>query len=193
MGEKKRPEDLTIRISIGLLCLGAAVLIVLVAQSGFSESNLKALTMVLAAVVFLLTAMAGATLAQDQAPSPVTWVGSLTVAASGLALLGVTVAIWDHLDPDPAKLTGIVAVLALAGAHASLLLGSSYERESANVRMLRNGTLVALALFVFLIVYLIADGREALNGDELAVVAILYVLGTTVLPLAKRLKSRSAD
>jgi hypothetical protein len=179
---------LTIRVSIGLLCVGAAVLIVLIAgKSDFSDSILKALTMVLVAVLFLLTAMAGVTLVRDRAPSPVAWVGSFTVATSGLALLGVSVGIWDHLDSDPAKLTASVAVLALAGAHASLLLGPGYERDSANIRALRNGTLGALAMLALLAVYLISEGRGALNGDEFAVVAILYVLGTTVLPLARRL------
>lgn len=180
----------TTKVAIALLCAGAAILIVMIASdSKFGDSGGRAMATALVVVFFLLTAMAGAALARTR--PELSWFGYLTVAASAAATVGTAFAIWGHPHGGTGRLIGIMAVLAFAGAHSSLLLGPRYADQSDNVRLLRNATLAALALLVALVIYAIVAMGGGLNGQEIAVVTVLYALGAAVLPLAKRSATKS--
>jgi peptidoglycan/LPS O-acetylase OafA/YrhL len=115
------PTRLTVIASIALLCAGALILIVMtLVGSDSNDTGARALGTALTAVFFLLTATAGATLSRGRAD--LAWFGWLTAILSVAALAGVTAAIWGHPSAGQGKTIGVAAVLALAGAHASLLL-----------------------------------------------------------------------
>jgi len=163
-----------------LLCLGAAALIVKIAShSGFSDGRVQAMGMALAAVFFLLTAMAGISLTRNR--PELAGLGYLTAIASALAVAEIAVSIWGHPGEGTGKVIAVMALLAFAGAHASLLLGLRSNGDSGNVLLLRNATLALLALLAILLTYAILSGGDGLNGREIAVVAILYVLGAALL------------
>jgi catechol 2,3-dioxygenase-like lactoylglutathione lyase family enzyme len=183
-------QSQTAKVSIALLCAGAAILIVMIAgDSKFGDSGYRAMATALVVVFFLLTAMAGAALARTR--PELSWLGYLTVAASTAATLGTAFAIWGHPHGGAGKLIGITAVLAFAGAHSSLLFGPRYADQSDNVRLLRNATLAALAFLVVLVIYAIVAMGGGLNGQEIAVVTVLYALGAAVLPLARHSATKS--
>jgi len=163
-----------------LLCLGAAALIVKIGgHSGFSDGRAQATGMAFAAVFFLLTAMAGVSLTRNR--PELAWLGHLTATASAFAVAGIALAIWGHPGDGTGKVIAVMALLAFAGSQASLLLGLRSKGDSGNVLLLRNVALVLLALLTVLVTYAILSKGGGLNGREVAVVAILYVLGAALL------------
>lgn len=126
MAEGRDPTRLTVIAAVVLLCAGAVVLIVMILVGADSnDTGARALVTALTAVFFLLTATAGATLTRSRAD--LAWFGYLTAALSVAALAGTGFAIWGHPGEGVGKAIGIAAVLALAAAHASLLLGPRYR------------------------------------------------------------------
>ena len=138
-----------IRISIAVLCGGAGVLIILIAAgSRLGDTGGRATMTALVFAFFSLTGMAGTTLARNQ--PALAWFGYLTAIVSATAILWVTISIWAEHHPSNWRLAGNTVVLAIAGAQASLLLGSRRYDDSENVRLLRLGTLAMSALLTLL-------------------------------------------
>lgn len=191
MGDGRDPAlKVAIQAAIALLCVGALALIVMIVAGADGDGvGAKALGTALTVVFFLLTATAGASLVAGRAD--LAWCGFLTVVLSAAALVGSVVAIWGafkgqtHSD-DWGRAIGIAGILALAGAHASLLLRPSYRDTTRSLRRLRNATLVLLAVLAAFVVYAIVNSGSDIDGKLVAVVAILYALCAVVLPLARR-------
>ena len=180
---------MTVFASIALLCAGAMTLIVMTLTGADSDdSGARAMLTALTAVFFLLTATAGATLSRGRAD--LAWFGFLTSALSLAALVGTVFAIWGSPDEGAGKAIGVAAVLALAGAHAAILLGARYRDSGDRIQILRNTTLAMLALLAGLIVYAIL-AEDAPGAKLITILAILYALGSLVLPIAQRSQGRT--
>jgi hypothetical protein len=191
MRDGSDPTRLTVLASIVLLCAGAVVLIVMTLTGADSDgTGARALGTALTVVFFLLTATAGATLTRSRAE--LAWFGYVTATISIAALAGTTLAIWGHPGSGQGKPIGVAAVLALAAAHASLLLGPRYRDGGDTIRLLRNATLAMLTVLAALIVYAILSSGDGLSGKVVTIIAILYVLGSLVLPIARRSQARSS-
>ena len=158
-----------------------------------NDTGARALVTALTAVFFLLTATAGATLTRSRAD--LAWFGYVTAALSVAALAGTAIAIWGHPGEGEGKGDRDRGVPALAGAHASLLLGPPYRDGSRRIRLLRNATLAMLALLAGLIVYAILSSGGGIDGKVVTIIAILYVLGSLCCPSpdARRGAPRSCD
>ena len=190
MGQGNDPTRLTVIAAIALLCAGAATLIVMTLAGGdTSDSGLRAMLTALTVVFFLLTATAGATLSRSRAD--LAWFGVLTSALSIAALAGTVYAIWGHPGEDAGKATGVAAVLALAGAHSSQLLGPRYRDGGSRIVLLRNATLAMLAGLAGVIIVAILGG-DTPGAKVIAIVAILYALASLVLPIARRSQGRAS-
>jgi hypothetical protein len=181
---------LTVFASIALLCAGAMTLIVMTLTGADSDdSGARAMLTALTAVFFLLAATAGATLSRSRAD--LAWFGFLASALSLGALAGTVIAIWGNPGEEAGKAIGVAAVLALAAAHASIMLGPRYRDSGDRIQVLRNATLAMLALLAGLIVYAILS-EDAPGAKLIAILAILYALGSLVLPIAQRSQGRTA-
>ncbi len=178
--------------SIALLCAGALLLIVLtLVGNGISHTGARALGTGLAIVFFLLLATSGATLSRSRAD--LAWFGFLTAFVSLVALGGTIAAIWVHFDQSEGRALWVAAVLALAGAHASLLLVPRFRDAGRTIVMVRNATLVMLAVVAGVFVYEIATNSHLVGNKTLVILVILYVLGAMVLPIARRSQARASS
>ncbi len=176
-----------IRISIGVLCGGALLLIVLILSgTEIDKTSGKAIGTAVALAFFSLTGVAGSDLGRrrpELAPF-----GLLTTGISALAFLALAATIWSagSLGDSwrPSVYSGIVA---FACGHASVLLAAAAESDSDTIRLVRTGTLLALLLFVAATIAEISSpGTHSGSIKAIAVVAVLYVLGTIVLGLLRR-------
>ncbi len=169
-----------VRVLIGVLCAGALLLILLIASgSDIDEDSARAIGTASAIAFFSLTGVAGLGLAGRRAE--LAWFGYLTAIASAVAVLMMIGAIWSE-DNGSWEAAFIALILAFAGAHASVLLGPADHAD--NLRLVRNGTLLALALLVVMSTVAIAGGE--IGPQPIGVVAVLYALGTIVLALLRR-------
>jgi catechol 2,3-dioxygenase-like lactoylglutathione lyase family enzyme len=194
MNETSESLRSLIRVAIAVLCCGALVLILLVLSgTGVDETTGKVIGTAVALAFFSLTGVAGGNLG-DRRPE-LAFFGVLTQAISAAAFLVTTTTIWSgsFLGDDwrPAVYTGVVA---FGCGHASVLVAGSDANDTDEIRLVRAGTLLALLL---LIGATIADtaSRGSHQGEIkiIAVVAILYILGTIVLGLLRRSTGQSTQ
>ncbi|MDQ2629913.1 MAG: hypothetical protein M3Y75_02900 [Actinomycetota bacterium] len=171
-----------IKISIGVLCAAAFVLILVILSGNELDDTSGQAIGTAAALAFLsLTAIAGSHLQLRQPRLGL--LGLATVAVSVLAFLVVTLAIWSE---DHWEAAGICLVLAFAGGHSSVLLAGADDADDDTVRLVRGGTIVALWLFALLVVAELLQSGDNVSEQALGVVAVLYVLGALLLPLLRR-------
>jgi hypothetical protein len=169
-----------VRFLIAALCAGALLLILLISSgSDIDEDSARAIGTASAIAFFSLTGVAGLSLAGRR--PELAWFGYLTVVASAIATLMMIGTIWSG-DDAPWETAFIALILAFAGGHASVLLAPVDSTE--NLRLVRNGTLLALAVLVTMST--IAIGGGDFGVEPIAIVAVLYALGTVVLALLRR-------
>ena len=180
------PLRAAVKFLIVVLCGAALLLIVLILSgSDVDETGIKAIASAVAVAFLSLTAAAGLNLAGRK--PQLTWFGYTTVLFSLAALLGILSALWSGDSGDAEeKVVAIAAVLALGSGHASLLLAGAKEEDPDAIRTLRLGVLLALALLCLLATIEIAFDGEDVGVQPIAVVAVLYALGTILLPLVRR-------
>lgn len=186
------PIRSAVRILIAILC-AAALLLILTIMSGseFDGTTGKAIWTAIACAFFGLTSMAGMSLAGRR--PEIAMFGYLTAAISIAALAFLLGSIWfENLIDDDWNIVGDAIVLAVAGGHASLLLGSAREDDSDAVRLLRSATLAVLGLLAFLAVLEISSDGQDLNERLIGVIAVVYVLCTVLLPLVRRISPETA-
>jgi hypothetical protein len=177
------------RYLIAVLCAAALLLIILIlAGSDVDETSARAIGTAVALAVFSLTGMAGKSLASRR--PDLSLLGYLTAAVSLAAFPAAANAIWDaDLFGAGGTAAGDTLVLALAGGHASLLLGSQREEDGEAVRLVRAGVLAAIALLSLIAIVEISSDGEHVGAQAIAVLVVLYVLGTIVLPVLRRTSS----
>jgi hypothetical protein len=83
-------------------------------------------------------------------------------------------------------LPGILFVLALGGGHASLLLRGANEADADSVRAIRTVVLLAIAALCLMAVSEISSNGSQIDPRAFGVLAVLYLLGTVLLPLVRR-------
>jgi catechol 2,3-dioxygenase-like lactoylglutathione lyase family enzyme len=120
--------------------------------------------------------------------------GFLGILIVAIAFLSSISAIWDvaHDSSQARSLFGVSAVLAIACAHASLLLANARQGEADAVRLVRAGALGAMVLLVILLCAEIVTRGHEVSWKAIGVFAVLYALGTLLLPLV-RIAARSSE
>jgi catechol 2,3-dioxygenase-like lactoylglutathione lyase family enzyme len=189
------PDDRTlnlVRLMIAVLCAAAFLLIALILNgSGVDETSGRALGMAISVAFFSLTGVAGTNLANRR--PEMSALGYATALVSGAALLAMFATIWsDDFQDDNWRLTADLTLVALAGGHASLLLGSARPEDSDAVRLVRIGVLSAIGILLAMAIAEISSPGEDLGWEPFGVLAVLYLLGTLVLPLLRRVPSAAS-
>ena len=120
--------------------------------------------------------------------------GFLGILIAAIAFLSCIGAIWDVAQGSSQArwLFGVSAVLAIACAHASLLLANARQGEADAVRLVRAGALGAMVLLVIMLCAEIVGRGHEVSWKAIGVFAVLYVLGTLLLPLV-RIATRSSE
>jgi hypothetical protein len=178
-------ERRLIALPIAILCGCALVAIVLIlGGSGVDDTSGRVLGTAASLAAASLTASACYSLVQRRpALEAFAYLGIL---ATGVAFLFGFGLIWTlGENSDLARPFGIAAVLAVASAHASLLLGGARESDSDTIALIRNATLGALALLATVLCLEISSPGSEVSAKAIGVIAVLYVLGSLVLPLAR--------
>ncbi|MDX6633901.1 MAG: hypothetical protein QOF06_104 [Solirubrobacterales bacterium] len=175
-----------IKLSIGVLC-GAAFVLILIILSGneIDDTSGKAIGTAMALAFLSLTAVAGSHLGLRQ--PQLSLFGFATVAASALAFLVTTVAIWSGWESDNWKPAIYSLIVAFACGHTSVLLAGRDEAEEDGLKLARGATIALLWLLVVLTIAEISSPGNDVDPQGLGVVAVLYALGTILLPLLRRL------
>ncbi|HWO47916.1 MAG TPA: hypothetical protein VNM41_07625, partial [Solirubrobacterales bacterium] len=179
-----------LKLSIGLLC-GTAFILILIILSGneVDETSGKAIGTAMALAFFSLTAVAGSNLSLRR--PQLSLFGVATVAISGLAFLVTTVAIWSGFESDNWKPAIYCLIVAFACGHSSVLLAGRGDGDSQGVELIRAGTILFLWLLVVLAIGEISSPGEDVDEQGFGVVAVIYALGTVVLPLLRRIAPAS--
>jgi hypothetical protein len=170
------------------LCVTAAVAIWALLVGRFDEGSVRILLSALAVALFTLTGLAGATILGGGRRV----LGQLTIASSisaaVLVLWQVWVAdgsgaLWEHA-------TGITITLAVAGAHASLLLARLREHDPRAAVLFTRAATAASAAAALVIICLLAFASGPIDGGVwrlIGVLVVLALLNTLLAPLARKI------
>ncbi len=181
-GEALKP---VFRVLIGLLCAAALLLIALIISgSGLDDTAARAIASAVGLALAALIATAGISL-RERSPLEALF-GFTVIAISASAFLIGEIALWTEAGSGAWELPAVLIILALGGGHASILLGRSRAEDADAVRAVRAGVLLAIALLCLMATVEIASDGRAVDPKTFGVVAVLYLLGTLVLPLARR-------
>ncbi len=177
-------------MAVGALCLAALVSIVIFLFGSFGETETRLLATALAVAGYSLTGLA-ATTRIGRRPA---WLGPLGIGVSGLGFLLAIALIWTSPEGSLlGRLTGSVTVLAIAIAHASLLL-PRHPDQRVTAAVLA-ATLAMLALLAVMLITLMLFALEP--GDWyfrwLGVVAVLTVLGTLLVPILRKATAKPGE
>ncbi len=187
------PSRRLLAVPIAILCGCALVAIVLIlGGSGIGETSARALgTAVALAVASLM--MSACLLLVRRRPA-LALLGFAGILLATVALLFCIGAIWDLGDDSTglARAFGVSAVLAIGCAHASLLLANARSGEADAVGLVRAGALGAMAVLAVLLCAEIVTRGHEVSWKAIGVFAVLYVLGTLLLPLV-RIATRSSE
>jgi hypothetical protein len=188
-------QPLVIRYGVRMLaaglCLAAAAAIWALIVGRFGETGGRVLLTSLAAAMYTLGGLAGSTALPLRNRSR--RVGELTVALSQLTLALSIALIWipGAMNDDVLRRTfGVMSVLLLAGAHASLLLSRLTNLDTRAVHRLTQGAIVFATSAALLVggLFAASDGPIASSVWRLlGVLVILAVLNTLLVPLARKI------
>jgi hypothetical protein len=180
-------------VLVGGLCVAAAVAIVALLVGSFGDTEARVVGTSLGFSVFASTAAAGAALRLRSAP----WargLGAATSAASLVSFVLLTTLLWVEDDEAGAALLDAFAVAALAAlwtSHASLLLGAVRPADSPLIRRLTATAIGSLgvdsAVGMLAILGALDDVDPEFFARGLAVLVVLALLSTILLPLLRRL------
>jgi L-amino acid N-acyltransferase YncA len=171
-----------------LVLCGAALFAIaeILSGTGIDENTLRVLLSAAALSFFLLTGVAGRAL--ETTRPQMAWFGTLTVLVAVLGLLLALIAIWFARDDgDAAKAAGVLAVMSLALGHSSILLRTRRAEDSDLTSLVSSGTIFVVFLLTTGISVDILNEDDSFSAQVLAVLAVLYALGTLLLPLVRRL------
>jgi L-amino acid N-acyltransferase YncA len=176
-------------ISLVVLVLCGAALVAIaeiLSGNGFDETSGRVLISAAAFSFFLLVGMAGQSLTVTR--PTVSWVGLFTILVATLGLIATLIATWKTSDnTGDVKAAGVMALASLALGHSSLLLRARGPDDNDLVTLVRGGTILVVCLLASLISIDILGENDDISGEGIAVLAILYVLGTLLLPLVRRI------
>jgi peptidoglycan/LPS O-acetylase OafA/YrhL len=178
------------------LCVAAALGIVeVLGGSNVELTAARLIYTVIPLALFGLVALAGIVLAVRR--PALAWFGYLTAVIAALALVAVTVSVWEGdfgLFGSGGELPAIGAALALASGQISMLL--AWRRRPGAGRWIAYAAGLAIGLLALLAVVLIVADSAEISPRVFGVLAILYLLAMALLPLAalaERTDSQPAD
>jgi drug/metabolite transporter (DMT)-like permease len=180
------PSRRLLAVPIAILCACALVAIVLILSgSGIGETSARALGT--AAALAVASLMMSACLLLVRRRPQLALLGFAGIGLTAVALLFCTGAIWDLGDDSTglARAFGVSAVLAIGCAHASLLLANARPEEADTVSLVRAGALGAMAVLAVLLCAEILTRGQEVSWKAIGVFAVLYLLGTLLLPLVR--------
>jgi peptidoglycan/LPS O-acetylase OafA/YrhL len=173
-----------VRILIAVLCAAAFLLIVVILSGErLDDTSGKAIATALGFALFSLTAVAGTGLRES--PPPLNLFGYVVAMLSVAAFLSGAIAIWSEPGGDGWELPGILFVLAAGSGHAALLLKGAREDDNESVRAIRGAVLVLIATLCLMATMEISSDGGDIDPRAFGVLAVLYLLGTLLLPLAR--------
>ena len=172
-------------VMAAVLCIAAAVAIavVLSEESGYTAERL-AYTAV-AVLAFGLAAAGGVSLL-DVARLP--WLGWLCVTVSAIGIAVFATAVWSA-DQYESQDTGLwkaaysLLIASLAAGYVSLL-----AKVEPGGRLVPATQIAALALATLAVIAIVEQIGDETYFRWLGVVTVLWVLGTALIPIARRLR-----
>jgi len=176
-----------LRIAIVAMCVIALIAIVAVITGKFDDTQAKILISTLAVVVYSLLAMGTSSIAQQRPLLAV-----LGWAACGVGLVLALLAIWIAWDGGHDGLWRallIALVVAFTVAHASMIDARKRDSDGGMVRAIRLATTATVVLVgVLVTLACTVEGLPDSYYRALGVVGVLDVLGTVVLPIARKVQ-----
>lgn len=181
-------RERTVQLIVAALCVIAVVGIIAVTSGeDLDDTSARVLASALTLALYLLLGLGGSAMARSG--ESWSWLGGLAVLLCGAgALTGIW--LWWVIDTGGdddsiARATGICALYAIATSHGSLLFRRIAERSEVG-QLARYVTFgCGLLLATLLTADILEEDGEAVEPQLLAVLAILYVLGTVVSPLLR--------
>jgi peptidoglycan/LPS O-acetylase OafA/YrhL len=188
-------RERTVQVLVGGLCVIALVAIVAVTSGDeIDETTARVLASALTIAIYLVMGIPGNALRLSG--EPWAWLGVVAVLlCAGGAVTAI--ALWWSIDTEGddesiARAAGILAMYAIATSHGSLLVRHIGQRNEPGTLARYTTFLVALVLATLLSALILSEDGDADNPELLAVLGILYALGTVVSPLL-RLGERGAS
>ncbi len=181
------------RLLIGILCVLALILILaILSDSRLNQDGARAVGMAVATAAFSLTGTASISLARRR--PELAAIGYVSAVLSLAGFLAVSALLWGDQDGGTdARVAGVTIVLALGGGHLSVLLGSARPTDPEGVRLLRATVIVCLAALCLMAVIELTEHGEQVDWRLMGVIAVLYVLGSILLPVVRKAASEDAD
>jgi drug/metabolite transporter (DMT)-like permease len=170
------------------LCVAALVAIGAIAgDDELDETSAKAIGSAAAVMIFASTALGSETLRMRRAD--MLWLAYAGFVVAGIGLVVTLVAIWSEFDDD-SRTQGALSLLvaSLALGHVSILLAPRHA-GGPKTRLLRGAAVGLAALLAVGVIVNISSDDESVDWQALAVVAVLYLLATLLVPLVRRLES----
>jgi len=186
----------------GLLVAAAAAVLALLTGS-FDDTDWRVILTSVGFAVTSATGSAGAG-ARLRASDGLHLLGTLTVLASGVAFVLLLLGLWTDMDEwgdeDVWRAFGVVAVLAVAGSHACVMVGARRRSDSEAIRLL---TLAAVGFSAFDTTAVILPLLELVTDIEepwpnvFGAALVLLVLTSLLPPILRKMQPaaapRSAD
>jgi hypothetical protein len=182
-----------LRVAIFALCVTALVAIVAVVSARFDETEAQILLTHVAIAAYTLFALAVSAVADRRPRMAIAgW------AACGIGLLLALLSIWAGWNGDADNLyrwTWILFVAAFTIAHVSLIDSRRRDSDGAAVRAVGAATIATVVVLGVLIAIGLARAESVDDWYVrlLGVVAVLDVLGTLVVPIARKVEQSSAS
>lgn len=176
---------------IAALCIAALVAIGLLLFGNFGETEGKILLTTLAIAGYSLLGLAATTALGRET----FWLGSLGLGVSAIGFVLFVSLIWINPQGDLlGRLMGTFLVLAIAIAHAALLLLLTRRGGERGVLAVRRLTLLTSSALSLMIIFPIVSGWEPgqLYARAMGAVAVLTVLGSLLVPVLRKLAGETS-
>ena len=188
-GPRRDPRRLALSILIASLCVAALIAIVAIASGGdIDETTGKLLGTVAALSVYTLAGLACGSLSMRR--PEIALLGNAGVAIAGIGLLICVAEIWTGLDDgddEAVKAISISLIVALGTAQICLLLRRSPRDDARATALVRVATVGIVVILAALLTAEIASESEIVGAQALAILAVLWILGTILVPLTSLL------
>ncbi len=186
------PRRLVLLTLAGGLSVAAAIAIVAILTHSFDHTDARLIATSLGFSVFSALGAAGTPARRQR---KLATLGLLTTAAAGLAFALLELAIWDQTTHWTWRAFGALAVLTLAGSHASLVLSARRASDSPVITNLTVISVLSASVDAILAMIAIVGLDHHISSSEIrfAAVLIITMLLSTALPPILRRATRSTD
>lgn len=173
-----------VRIVVAMLCLGAAVLIILILGNSSDDLSGKAIVAAVLLAPFSLCALAGFSLIERQPQLAV--LGMATIGLAVAAYFVVLDTFWSGGFSGRNISVEVLAIMTIAAGQISTLLSLRHDEDSPMVSGVLFGSIAALVLLVALAVIEISDSGSDIGPKPFGILSVLYLLGVLLAPLLRQ-------